>query len=118
MYSNAFPCSIFNERTKQTPESAAGDPKSAENITDKRRFAKRWQGSTRWVDGLVAKGLPHLKIGLRRVWILVTEADEWMRAQFSVRRRSPVVKGGGEPVLRQLPGGGAPVAVFLQMPAH
>ena len=57
-----------------------------EEITDKRGFGKRWSFSTRHVDNLLAQGLPHLKIGKRRVRIIIAEADAWMRERFSTQR--------------------------------
>lgn len=63
---------------------------TAQEITDKRGYAARWQGSVRWLDGLLARGLPHLKIGKRRVRIVISEADKWMREQFFTQRRSIV----------------------------
>ena len=61
---------------------------TAQEITDKKGYAARWQGSVRWIDGLLARGLPHLKIGKRRVRIVISEADRWMREQFYTQRRS------------------------------
>jgi len=62
----------------------------APEITDKRGYARRWQGSPRWIDCLIAQGLPHLKIGARRVRIHIPEADEWMRSQFHTQRNGKV----------------------------
>lgn len=56
------------------------------DITDKKGYAERWHGSVRWIDGLIARGLPHLKIGARRVRILIPEADAWMHAQFATQK--------------------------------
>jgi len=76
-----------------TPETAAGHkPAEADatgEITDKRGFGLHWQFSTRHVDNLIAQGLPHLKIGKRRVRILIPEADAWMRQKFGHQRRGP-----------------------------
>jgi hypothetical protein len=72
---------------QNAPESATGNTKLAE-ITDKRGYAARWQASLRWVDGLLAQGLPHLKIGARRVRILIPEADAWMQENFRTQRRA------------------------------
>lgn len=72
------------------PDTATSDLKLAAIINDKRAFAARWQGSVRSVDGLLAQGLPHLKIGKRRVRIIVAEADAWMRERFGTRRLGPV----------------------------
>jgi len=68
------------------PEFAAGSLKTAEQITDKRGFATRWKFSIRHVDNLLAQGLPHLKIGKRRVRIITDEADAWMKERFFCRR--------------------------------
>lgn len=73
------------------PESTAGEKITVDNITDKKGFAKHWHGSVRWVDGLLCQGLPHLKIGARRVRIFLPEADEWMRAQFGTQRNGKAV---------------------------
>jgi hypothetical protein len=83
----------MSEHNSCSPETAAGN-KSVENgrtsdITDKKGYGLRWQFSPRHVDNLIAQGLPHLKIGRRRVRILVPEADAWMRQRFSQRRRPP-----------------------------
>ncbi len=78
-----------------TPDAATGSEKLATNITDKRGYAARWQGSVRWIDGLLAQGLPHCKIGPRRVRILIPEADAWMHAQFHTQRRG-AAKGGAK----------------------
>jgi hypothetical protein len=75
----------------QTPEASPGNSALASPYTDKRGYAKRWQGSTRWVDDLIARGLPHLKIGKRRVRLCIADADAWMQEQFRTQRRA--VKG-------------------------
>jgi hypothetical protein len=73
----------------QLPENAIGNQTSlASPFTDKRGYAQRWQFSTRKCDDLIAQGLPHLKIGKRRVRICIMEADSWMQAQFRVQRRA------------------------------
>jgi hypothetical protein len=79
----------MNERNMlQVPEVATGNQSSlASPYTDKRGFGRRWQGSPRWVDNLLAQGLPHLKIGKRRVRICLAEADAWMQETFRVQRR-------------------------------
>lgn len=80
-------------KENNTPAAATDDTQLAATITDKRGYAARWQGSVRWIDGLLAQGLPHCKIGPRRVRILIPEADVWMHAQFHTQRRL-AVKGG------------------------
>jgi hypothetical protein len=56
-------------------------------ITDKKGYGARWGFKARKVDNLLASGLPHLKIGARRVRILIPEADAWMREKFFVQRQ-------------------------------
>jgi predicted DNA-binding transcriptional regulator AlpA len=68
----------------------AAAPDEANEITDKRGYGARWGFSVRHIDNLLAQGCPHLKIGKRRVRIIVAEADEWMREKFRVRRRGPL----------------------------
>jgi hypothetical protein len=58
-------------------------------ITDKRGYGERWGFSLRHIDNLLAQGMPHLKIGSRRVRILIDEADAWMRQRFGTQRRAP-----------------------------
>ena len=72
----------------ETPHPAEGTDKPAATITDKKGYGARWQSSVRTVDNWIARGLPHLKIGARRVRIDIAEADAWMRSQFSVQRRA------------------------------
>ena len=73
----------------KTPQVAGGIEQSAQ-ITDKRGYGSRWQSSVRTVDNWLKAGLPHLKIGARRVRIDIPEADQWMRDRFSVQRRAKV----------------------------
>jgi hypothetical protein len=54
--------------------------------TDKRGYAARWTLSVRHMSNLLSQGMPHCKIGKRRVRIVVAEADRWMVEQFGVRR--------------------------------
>lgn len=70
---------------KIEPASVAGAANSTEIITDKRGFGKRWGFSIRHVDNLLAQGLPHLKIGKRRVRIILADADAWMKERFACR---------------------------------
>lgn len=71
-----------------TPDTATGQ-KMADDITDKSGYAARWRFSPRHIDNLLAQGLPHLAIGRRRVRIIITEADAWMKEKFGTRRRGP-----------------------------
>ena len=80
-----------------TPDTATGI-KLATEITDKRGDARRWQLSPRHIDNLIAQGLPHCKIGARRVRIIVEDADAWMVKQFAIQRRAAarVAADGGK----------------------
>jgi len=73
------------------PDASAGGksaaPETIGEITDKRGFGARWLFSPRHVDNLLKMGLPHCKIGKRRVRILIPEADAWMKARFGTQRR-------------------------------
>ena len=74
---------------KSTPVAAPGQTKVADNtdnIVDKRGYAARWKFSLRHIDNFLAQGLPHLKIGKRRVRILIDEADVWMKSRFGTQR--------------------------------
>lgn len=73
-----------------SPDAATGNKLAADEITDKRGYAAHWKFSVRHTDHLLAQGLPHLKIGQRRVRIIVAEADAWMRERFGTRRLGPV----------------------------
>jgi hypothetical protein len=76
----------MNSDNSFAPDAATGH-KLAPEITDKRGYGQHWQFSTRHVDNLIAQGLPHLKIGERRVRIIIEEADAWMRARYGTQRR-------------------------------
>jgi len=73
-------------RELQTPQVAGGIEQSAP-ITDKKGYGSRWQASVRTVDNWLKAGMPHLKIGARRVRIDIPQADQWMHDRFSVQRR-------------------------------
>lgn len=83
-----------------TSDAATGTKLAAE-ITDKRGFGQRWRFSLRHLDNLLAQGMPHLKIGLRRVRIEVAEADAWMRERFATRRLGPANTAGHPPHRRR-----------------
>lgn len=71
----------------ETPDTATGNKLAAE-VTDKRGFGQRWQFSVRTIDNFLKAGLPHLKIGTRRVRIVIKEADTWMKEHFGQQRRA------------------------------
>lgn len=57
---------------------------------DKRAVARMTAMSSRWVDGEMAKGMPHLKLGPRRCRFDLEEVAEWLRQQYRVQRRGAV----------------------------
>lgn len=67
-------------------ETATGNP-MAEEITDKRGMARRWKLSPRTIDSFIQKGMPAVRIGTRRVRLVVRECDQWMMEQYSSRAR-------------------------------
>ncbi len=71
------------------PDAATDNTKLTADITDKRGYARRWQFSVRTVDNLLREGLPHIKYGMRRVRIVIPEADDWMKQRFGQQRRAP-----------------------------
>jgi hypothetical protein len=77
-------------------ELAAAQSKSAGElspVTDKKGFGARWGFSVRHVDNFLAAGMPHLRVGSRRVRILVDEADLWMREKYGTRRNGKLAVG-------------------------
>lgn len=79
-------------KTQLMPEAAAGSTFTAE-ITDKRGFAARWHFSVRFLDSLISQGLPHVKVGQRRVRIVTVEGDRWMKERFGTQRRGSANRG-------------------------
>jgi len=75
--------------TLQSTEPAPVN-KSAEDFMDVKGYAKRLHFTPRYIAGFLAQGMPHLKIGNRRVRIRVTDADSWLLKTFGVQRRSGV----------------------------
>jgi hypothetical protein len=78
--------------TVTPPNSATGEMKLAAEITDKSGYGERWGFARRTIDNLIAQGLPHLKIGKRRVRICIPEADAWMWKRFGQQRQLTQVK--------------------------
>jgi hypothetical protein len=78
-------------------DAIADKPQVDGTITDKRGYGQRWHFSTRKIDTLLAAGLPHCKVGARRVRILIPEADAWMREKFRVQRIGPAHTTAAKP---------------------
>jgi hypothetical protein len=68
----------------------------AGSVTDKRGYGDRVGFSIRTIDNFLADGMPHLKVGQRRVRIFVDEADAWMKEKFHTRRIGPLNGGARE----------------------
>ena len=77
------------------PESVTGDIKLTERVAeilDKKSYAERWSFSVRTIDNFLRAGMPHLRVGERRVRIIVAEADAWMRQRFGTQRRGALLR--------------------------
>ena len=86
----------MNANTQQAAEVATARNELASPFTDKRGYAQRWSASRRWVDSMIAQGLPCIKTSARRVRLCIPECDEWMTRKFRVQRRGPVAAGGAK----------------------
>ncbi|MSU62302.1 MAG: hypothetical protein EXS31_07885 [Pedosphaera sp.] len=73
----------MNETIPPTPDTATGHTNA---VTDKKGYAQHWLFSPRHIDNLIADGLPHCKIGSRRVRIVIEEADRWMLQKYGTQR--------------------------------
>lgn len=76
---------------KIQPDAAAGNVSAAapRKFGDKRDVGELAGGmSKRWVDGEMAKGMPHLKLGARRVRFDLEEVAAWLKQQYHVQRRA------------------------------
>ena len=79
------------------PDATAGDKSAAMSrpevigdlaLGDKRAVAALAGGmSTRWVDGQLTKGMPHLRFGSRRVRFDLAEVRAWLKDCYGTRRR-------------------------------
>ena len=84
------------------PDTATGI-KLAEHDTiprfgDKRDVGEMAGGfSKRWVDDQLALGMPHLKLGQRRVRFDLAEVREWLRQKYHVQRRAAPQKASAAP---------------------
>jgi len=75
------------------PDTATGTKLAANEDSpfgDKLAVARLAGGfSKRWVDLQMARGMPHMRIGRRRVRFDLTEVREWLREKYRVQRRGP-----------------------------
>lgn len=79
------------KRNRTTPDGAAGMNGVGTNSTptfgDKRAVAAMaGMRSVRWVDNMVAAGMPHLKLGTRRVRFDLDEVRQWLKERYGTQR--------------------------------
>lgn len=74
----------MNKDTK--PEAPTGNLK----FGTKKHVAQLLSVCARSVDNLLAQGMPHLKIGERRVRFDLDEVHAWAKREFSTRRMGKV----------------------------
>lgn len=81
------------------PDAAVGHRPTATDTTpfgNKGAVAKLAGGfSKRWVDAQMARGMPHLKIGARRVRFDLEEVHRWLKDTYTVQKRGNT-RGGSE----------------------
>lgn len=66
-------------------------PPLPDGYLDKTQVGQLTQLNIRTIDRLMLRGLPHYKIGSRRVRFKKSEVEEFMKKQFRVSRLSPAV---------------------------
>ena len=77
----------------QSPQAAEGTVSAGNenNFGDKRAVGLlAGNMSLRWVDGELAKGMPHLKLGPRRCRFDLAEVKVWLKERYGVQRRGKV----------------------------
>lgn len=75
-------------------QSEAGEPGQGGTFVDKLAVAEiAGMKSTRWVDNQLALGLPHLRMGPRRVRFDKAEVTAWLRQKYAARRIGPAGYG-------------------------
>jgi excisionase family DNA binding protein len=55
-------------------------------VLTKKEIADHLRFTPRYIDQLIAQGMPHMKIGKRRCRFFKDEVDQWMRDRFATRR--------------------------------
>jgi excisionase family DNA binding protein len=56
---------------------------------DKEAVARMLGVTTKTVQNLMARGMPHIRLGSRRTRFDLPEVRKWIKDQFEVRRRAP-----------------------------
>ena len=79
-------------KLNQSPQAAEGTLSGNENNFVDKRAVGLLAGnmSLRWVDGELAKGMPHLKLGPRRVRFDLEEVRTWLKEHYGQQRRGKV----------------------------
>ena len=79
-------------KLNQSPQAAEGTLSGNENNFVDKRAVGLLAGnmSLRWVDGELVKGMPHLKLGPRRVRFDLEEVREWLKEKYGQQRRGKV----------------------------
>jgi len=70
-----------------TTETLAVKENAIPQFADKRTVATMLGMSTRSVDNFLAEGMPHLKLGLRRVRFDLDEVRAWLKEKYGISRR-------------------------------
>lgn len=76
--------------TALVPQVAGGENKSAAAFGDKRAVAAMVGMSTRWVDGELSRGMPHMKLGPRRVRFDMAEVRTWLNEKYATIRHGKI----------------------------
>lgn len=57
------------------------------SLVDKRRVAEVIGLSVRTVDNLLQKGMPHIRLGSRRVRFDLDDVIDWIKKEYGTRKR-------------------------------
>lgn len=75
------------------PKFGAYPPTAAKPFGDKADVQAMLLCCRRSVDGYMADGMPHLKLGPRKVLFDLDEVREWAKRKFATRRNGPANGG-------------------------
>jgi predicted DNA-binding transcriptional regulator AlpA len=68
------------------PEDANPHPVGVAPFGDKRAVAAMTSMSVRWVNLQLQRGMPHLKLGARRVRFDMAEVAQWLKERYATQR--------------------------------
>jgi hypothetical protein len=90
---------MIKQATVNAPDTTTDEPKLAEHdslkLGTKRDVASMFQLSPRTIDGLMAAGMPHCKLGLRRCRFDLPAVRQWFIDQYGVQRIGKAGNVGG-----------------------